>query len=161
MKIIHGIEGLKALEGQRIGASEWVKIDQTAISSFADLSYDHNWIHTDPEKAKESTFGTTIAHGTHSLAIIGGLLQRIFKVEDTRLILAYGFEKVRFPAAVPSGSMLRLEVELAETRSVSEDALDVVWRCVVEGQDFKKPACIADMSMRYYATESAEIVASA
>lgn len=153
MRDIDGLDGLRGLVGQRIGESDWVTIDQPAIEAFADLSYDHNWVHTDPERAANSPFGTTIAHGGHSLAIIGGLLQQIFRVDQTRLILAYGFEKVRFPEAVPSGSKLRLLVDLAELRESSADAVDAVWRCVVEGEGFARPACVADMLMRYYGPE--------
>ncbi|GAB3168356.1 MULTISPECIES: MaoC family dehydratase [Streptomyces] len=150
MRHIDGLDGLRSLVGERIGESAWVTIDQAAINAFADLSYDHNWVHTDPERAASSPFGSTIAHGGHSLAIIGGLLQQIFRVDRTRLILAYGFEKVRFPEAVPSGSKLRLVVDLAELREPTADAVDAVWRCVVEGDGFARPACVADMLMRYY-----------
>ena len=150
MRHIDGIDGLRSLVGQHIGQSDWVTIDQDAINTFADLSYDHNWVHTDPELAASSPFGTPVAHGGHCLAIIGGLLQAIFRVDRTRLILAYGFEKVRFPEAVPSGSKLRLVVELKELREPAADAVDAVWRCVVEGDGFDRPACVADMLMRYY-----------
>jgi acyl dehydratase len=151
MRHIDGLSGLRSLIGERIGHSDWVTIDQEAIDTFADLSYDHNWIHTDRERAGASPFGTTIAHAGHCVAIIGGLLQRIFHVDRTTMVLAYGFDRIRFPEAVPSGARLRLVVDLADVRDVpSGGAVDAVWRCTIEGEGFTKPACVADMLMRYY-----------
>jgi acyl dehydratase len=152
MRHIHGIGGLRALVGQRIGESDWVQLDQAAIDSFADLSHDRNWIHVDPDKARQSPFGSTIAHGLHSLSLIGGLMQQVFVVEDVGMVLAYGLDKVRFPQAVPVGSKVRVSVDLAELRETrnSTDAVDAVWHCLVEGSGLAKPACVADMLMRYF-----------
>ncbi|XVQ06453.1 MaoC family dehydratase [Spirillospora sp. CA-255316] len=152
MRHIHGIDGLRALVGQRIGDSDRVHLDQVAIDSFADLSHDHNWIHVDPDKARSSPFGSTIAHGLHALALVGGLMQQIFVVEDIGMVLAYGLDKVRFPQAVPVDSKVRLSVDLValtDARTGGE-AVDAVWHCLVQADGFTKPACVADMLMRYF-----------
>ena len=124
---VQGIEGLKALQGQEIGPSEWRTVTQEDIDTFADLTGDHQWIHTDVERAKtESPFGTTIAHGNLTLSLIDGLRIELLKSTGFKLGVNYGWNKVRFPAPVPSSSRIRATAEVVE----------------VEGND--KPACVAD-----------------
>ncbi len=102
---VQGIEGLKALQGQEIGPSEWRTVTQEDIDTFADLTGDHQWIHTDVERAKtESPFGTTVAHGNLTLSLIDGLRIELMRSTGFKLGVNYGWNKVRFPAPVPSGS---------------------------------------------------------
>ena len=114
-----GIEGLKALVGRRIGPSEWREVTQEMIDTFAELSGDDQWIHVDPERAKgESPFGTTVAHGNLTLSMIDGFRRDLLVSSGFRLGVNYGWNRVRFPAPVPSGSRVRATAEVTEVDDV-------------------------------------------
>src|SRR5918998_1707476 len=105
---VQGIEGMKALVGQEIGPSEWRTVTQEDIDTFAELSGDHQWIHVDVERAKsESPFGTTVAHGNLTLAMIDGFRDQLLVSGGFKLGVNYGWNKVRFPAPVPAGARIR------------------------------------------------------
>src|SRR5215211_4944388 len=96
---INGIEGAKELVGQEIGPGEWREVTQEDINAFAELSGDHQWIHTDVERAeKESPFGTTIAHGNLTLSLVDGFRPSLLETNGFALGVNYGWNKVRFPA---------------------------------------------------------------
>src|SRR2546429_4741383 len=115
---VSGIEGLRELQGQKVGPSEWREVTQELINTFADVSGDHQWIHVDVERAKrESPFGTTIAHGNLTLSIIDGLREQITArdpadLEQIALGVNMGWNRVRFPSPVPSGAKVRATAEL-------------------------------------------------
>jgi acyl dehydratase len=99
--------------GERdLGSTPWWRIDQHAIEQFAEATGDHQWIHVDPEAAAKGPFGTTVAHGYLTLALLPALLQQVLAVTDARMGINYGIEKVRFTAPVPSGSEVRLHAKL-------------------------------------------------
>ena len=101
---MNGIEGIKALIGKEIGPGEWREVSQADIDTFADLSGDHQWIHTDVERAKkESPFGTTVAHGNLTLSMIDGFRLDLISSSGFALGVNYGWNKVRFPGARPGG----------------------------------------------------------
>src|SRR3982750_2399073 len=101
----NGIEGLRELQGQTVGPSEWREVTQEMINTFAKLSGDHQWIHVDVERAKtESPFGTTIAHGNLTLATVDGFRGKLIDATGFALGVNYGWDKIRFPAPVPAGS---------------------------------------------------------
>src|SRR3954447_9181126 len=109
---VQGIEGLKELMGREIGPGAWREVTQRDIDLFADLSGDHQWIHTDVERAKtESPFGTTVAHGNLTLSLIDGLRLDLISSSGFALGVNYGWNKVRFPAPVPAGSRVRASAE--------------------------------------------------
>ncbi len=142
---VQGIEGLKALQGKEIGPSEWRTVTQEDIDTFADLTGDHQWIHTDVERAKtESPFGTTIAHGNLTLSLIDGLRIELLKSTGFKLGVNYGWNKVRFPAPVPAGSRIRATAEVVEIEEVGGGWFQVVTRFKVEVEGSEKPACVAD-----------------
>jgi acyl dehydratase len=142
---VQGIEGLKGLQGQEIGPSEWRTVSQEDIDTFADLTGDHQWIHTDVERAKkESPFGTTIAHGNLTLSLIDGLRIELLKSTGFKLGVNYGWNKVRFPAPVPSGSKIRATAEIVEIEDVGGGWFQIVTRFKVEVEGNDKPACVAD-----------------
>lgn len=142
---VQGIEGLKALQGEEIGPSEWREVTQQDIDTFADLTGDHQWIHTDVERAKnESPFGTTIAHGNLTLSLIDGLRIELLKSTGFKLGVNYGWNKVRFPAPVPSGSKIRATAEVVEVEDVGGGWFQIVTRFKVEVEGSDKPACVAD-----------------
>ncbi|MGA8804827.1 MAG: MaoC family dehydratase [Solirubrobacterales bacterium] len=142
---VEGIEGLKALQGQTIGPSDWREVTQRDIDTFADLTGDHQWIHTDVERAKkESPFGTTVAHGNLTLSLIDGLRIELLRSTGFKLGVNYGWNKVRFPAPVPSGARIRATAEVVEIDDVGGGWWQIVTRFTVEVEGNDKPACVAD-----------------
>ena len=142
---VRGIEGLKALMGKEIGPGEWREVSQRDIDLFADLSGDHQWIHTDVERAKtESPFGTTVAHGNLTLSLIDGLRLDLISSSGFALGVNYGWNKVRFPAPVPAGSRVRAKAEVVSVDEVGNGWWQVVTRFTVEVEGSEKPACVAD-----------------
>ena len=142
---VEGIEGLKALQGETIGPSDWREVTQRDIDTFADLTGDHQWIHTDVERAKkESPFGTTVAHGNLTLSLIDGLRIELLRSTGFKLGVNYGWNKVRFPAPVPSGARIRATAEVVEIDDVGGGWWQIVTRFTVEVEGNDKPACVAD-----------------
>ena len=115
MKVIKSIDDAQSLIGEELGVSEWLEIDQKRINDFADVTGDHQWIHVDVERAKaESPYRTPIAHGFLTLSLIPALSKDNFRVENAKLAINYGLNKVRFLAAVPVDSRVRVRSELAD-----------------------------------------------
>lgn len=149
---LEGIRGLQDHAGRHLGESDWVSVDQSTIDAFGVVTHDRHWIHLDPARAAASPLGTTIAHGFYSLALIGGLMQTIFQVDGVREMLAYGLDRVRFPTPVPVGSRLRLALELTSVElPPAGNEARALFGCRVEGEGLAKPACVAELQMRYYA----------
>ena len=149
MRTIKGIEELKQLAGQELGSGDWHEVTQEQINQFADATGDHQWIHTDVERAKKGPFGGPIAHGYFTLSIIPVLLRDVMSVEGMRMGINYGLNKLRFPAPVPIGSKVRAAVKCASIEEVSgglQGTFDVTVE--VDGQD--KPGCAAQVIYRYY-----------
>jgi acyl dehydratase len=140
-----GIDGLKALIGKTVGPGEWRTVTQEDIDTFADLTGDHQWIHTDVERAKkESPFGTTIAHGNLTLSMVDGLRIDLISSSGFKLGVNYGWNKVRFPAPVPAGSRIRSTAEVTEVEDVGGGWWQIVTRFTVEVEGSEKPCCVAD-----------------
>jgi acyl dehydratase len=142
---VNGIEELKALTGQTIGPSEWREITQEDIDTFASLSRDHQWIHVDVERAKtESPFGTTVAHGNLTLSTIDGFRPELLESTGFKLGVNYGWNKVRFPAPVPSGSRIRASVETLSVDDLGGGWHQIAQKWTVEVEGSEKPACVAE-----------------
>lgn len=142
---VEGPEGLQGLVEQEIGPSEWITVSQEMINRFADLSGDDQWIHTDPARAeRESPYGTTIAHGNLTLALIDGLRSRLVKILGVEAAVNYGWDRVRFPAPVPSGARVRARSQLRSCEQLDGGWWQVVTRLTVEVEGSEKPACVAD-----------------
>ena len=140
-----GIEGLRELQGQTVGPSEWREVTQEMINTFADLSGDDQWIHVDIERAKtESPFGTTVAHGNLTLGLVDGFRKDL--IESTGFVLGvnYGWNKVRFPAPVPAGSKVRATAEVQTVEDLGEGWYHVVTKFVLELDGGEKPVCVAE-----------------
>jgi acyl dehydratase len=157
--VLNGIEGIKAHEGQFLGKSEWIEIDQSKINLFADATGDWDWIHVDPEKANQGPFGGTIAHGYLTLALVIPMLRDVYKLENIRMGLNYGINRLRFPAAVPVGSKLRLGVSLGRVEPI-ENGVQIYLDCVAECDRTPKPAMAAEIVFRFYETPSLSHAAS-
>lgn len=134
--------------GKELGVSDWVAIAQDRIDQFADATDDHQWIHVDPERAKDGPFGATVAHGYLTLALVNRFLPEIV---DARIKMGvnYGCDKVRFPAAVPVGSRLRGRGEMIDAKVV-KGGVQATIRITVEVEGGERPACVADTISRYY-----------
>ena len=119
MKTIGSIDDAIALIGAELGESRWVDIDQSRIDAFADVTMDHQWIHVDVEKAKaESPYGATIAHGFLTLSLIPGVSKDNYRVENAKMGINYGLNKVRFTSPVPVGSKVRGSIELIDVAEI-------------------------------------------
>lgn len=147
--VVGSVEEIQALVGEEIGSSPWVEVTQEIIDGFADLTGDRQWIHIDPERAATGPFGTTIAHGYLTLSLLIPLLEQVLVIENRTSSINYGLDKVRFPAAVPSGSRVRLTATLTEVTDV-DAGVQVKVDCVfhVEGQE--RPACVARAVLRHH-----------
>jgi acyl dehydratase len=143
--VANGIDDVQALKDQVVGPSGWREVTQEMIDQFSDLSGDHQWIHTDVERAKsESPFGTTVAHGNLTLSLVDGLRQELSEWSGFKLGINYGWNKVRFPAPVPSGSRVRCYMQIVEVSDLGGGWFQVVTRFTVEVEGTEKPACVAD-----------------
>ena len=143
--VAHGIDDLRGLVDQIVGPSDWREVTQEMVNQFADLTGDHQWIHTDVERAKrESPFGTTIAHGNLTLSLIDGMRLGLSDWSGFKLGVNYGWNKVRFPAPVPVGSRLRCYAQIVELTEVGGGWYQAVTRFTVEIEGGEKPVCVAD-----------------
>jgi acyl dehydratase len=150
MSTVLGLDELPASVGKHLGYSDWHLVDQDQIDAFADATGDHQWIHVDAERAKAGPFGTTIAHGYFTLALVPVLLGQVLRVQKVSLVVNYGLNKVRFPAPVPSGSRIRMGAELTGVEEIKGGTqATVTGTFEIEGGD--KPACVAEIVFRYYA----------
>src|SRR5688572_10316333 len=113
VNVIHGLDELRTLVGRPLGTSEWYDVTQERVTAFAEATDDRQWIHVDPERAaRESPYGTTIAHGFFTLSLAVVLSGQAFRVEGLKMIVNYGLNRVRFPAPVRVGSRIRMHVDL-------------------------------------------------
>jgi acyl dehydratase len=141
--VFSSVADLERMRGQRVGESAWRTITQALVDEFAQVSGDHQWIHVDPERARrESPLGTTIAHGFLTLSLLSSLTAEVVRMENARMGLNYGFDRVRFVAPVPVGSEIRGTFAIEDVRPVDGGA-QITWRVEVEIRDAPKPALSA------------------
>ncbi|GGM59614.1 MaoC family dehydratase [Thermopolyspora flexuosa] len=144
-----GVEGVKELAGKHVGYSEWLEITQERVNLFADATGDHQWIHVDPERAKQSPFGGPIAHGYLTLSLTPYFLPQILKIEGFSMGVNYGTDRVRFPSPVPVGSKLRCGAQVDEVTEIAGGVqMKLTLTFEVEGSE--KPACVATIIVRHY-----------
>lgn len=141
---LHALVGTEKL-------SPWRDVTQEAISQFAEVTGDRQWIHVDVDRARrESTYGGTIAHGFLTLSLISRLLRdAVGDVTGTRMVINYGLNKVRFPAPVPSGSRVRARCTLQALEPI-DGGRQATWNVLVECEGSAKPCCAAEWLVRYY-----------
>jgi len=147
--LINGLEGLRALTGQKLGASEWKQLAHEDIVRFAEATGDFQWIHVDRERCqRESPFGVPIAHGYFSVSRIAGLFFEIVEIRGFALVLNYGLNKVRFPAPLKSGARYRLSLELKELKDIPK-GVEALMLATIEIEGESKPACAAEVLYRF------------
>ena len=149
MRTITGLEELKASVGDEIGTSDWHEVTQEDINTFADVTGDHQFIHVDVERAKETPFGGTIAHGYYTLSLAPRFSEQILKLEGFAFGINYGLNKVRFPAPLPVGSKVRMTGKVANVDDIPGGA-QLVLELTFEREGGDKPVCVAESLARVY-----------
>jgi acyl dehydratase len=134
--------------GDTFGPSSWIEITQEKIDAFAEATGDHQWIHVDPERAREGPFGTTIAHGYLTLSLLPVASYEVLPRQG-RMGINYGVNRVRFPAPVPVGSRVRTTFEVKGAEEIAGGGQTVL-TATVEREGGEKPVCVAEVVFRYY-----------
>lgn len=150
VRVVRSIEEAKALVGQEVGVSDWVLLDQARFNQFAAATDDHQWIHTDPERAKtEMPGGRTIAHGYLLLSLMPALMDMIVEFPTLQRAINYGLNKVRFKNPVPAGSRVRMRSVLLQAQKRA-GALQVILENTLEIEGQEKPAFVAEIIALYF-----------
>ena len=146
---IGSYEELEAYIGKELGVSEYLKIEQDRINAFAEATLDYQWIHTDPERAaRETEFGTSIAHGYLTVSLAPYMLGQILDLNNLKMGVNYGIDNLRFMSPVKCGSRLRLRAELAEMKNLRGTARAKI-KLTFEIEGVEKPACVGEVTYLY------------
>jgi acyl dehydratase len=148
--VVDTLADLAPLVGKSLGSSAWVEVDQRRIDTFADATDDHQWIHTDPDRAGQGPFGTTIAHGYLTLSLLIPMWSELLVVREVATKVNYGLGKVRFPAPVPVGSKVRATATLAALEPIA-GGVQLTVDVVIERDGADKPVCVAQPIFRFFA----------
>jgi acyl dehydratase len=146
---ISGPDELKSYVGKELGVSEWHEVTQEAINAFAEVTGDDQWIHLDTERAKETPFGGTIAHGYYTLSLAPMFSYRMFSIDGFAFGVNYGANKIRFPAPLPVGSKVRMRVTLSAVDEIP-GGLQFTTVNTFECEGGEKPVCVAETLARVY-----------
>jgi acyl dehydratase len=152
-RVVRTVDELSELVGQEIGVSDWLEITQERVDQFADATGDHQYIHVDPERAKETFFGGTIAHGFLTLSLLPylGSKRQGIKIDlGGKMSVNYGLNRVRFTAPVPVGKRIRSRHRLLNVEKIGDHAVQSTYEVTVEVEGQDKPACIAETLGRTY-----------
>ncbi|WP_262698484.1 MULTISPECIES: MaoC family dehydratase [Streptomyces] len=146
---VNGLDELKKLADADLGTSEWIEVTQDRIDTFADATDDHQWIHTDPERAAQGPFGAPIAHGYLTLSLFIPLFTQLLDVRGVATKVNYGLDKVRFPAPVKAGSRIRLAARLTSVEDVP-GGVQITVDGTIEVDGGTKPAAVVRSLSRFY-----------
>jgi acyl dehydratase len=149
MLTLNGIDEIKARVGEELGVSDWHEVTQQDVDAFADVTGDHQWIHVDPERAKQTPFGGTIAHGYYTLSLAPRFSYAMYAIEGFAFALNYGLNKVRFPAPLPVGSKVRMRAAIASVEDIP-GGIQMATTCTFEREGGEKPVCVAETLVRLY-----------
>lgn len=142
-RVFEGVAEIEAAIGEHVGYSSWMEVTQERVDAFADATGDHQWIHVDPVRAAEGPYGATIAHGYLTLSLVPLLGAEVMEIRGFGMMINYGLDKVRFPAAVPVGSRIRAGIELTSLhRKASGVQLNSLVTVEIDGSD--RPALVAE-----------------
>ena len=153
MITIDDVRTLRGRIGEEIAVSDWLEVTQKRIDQFADATGDHQWIHVDPERAKQGPYGGTIAHGFFTLSVCAQLLRGSEGVRmrlPTKMGINYGLNRVRFPSALPVGKRVRARSKLLSVEEVQPGVIQQVQEVTVEVEGERKPAMVAETVTRLY-----------
>ena len=148
--IINSYDEFAAYEGKELGVSEWLQIGQDRINLFAEATLDHQWIHVDVARAKEEgQYHSTIAHGYLTLSVLPYLWQQIIEVNNIKMLVNYGMDKMRFGQPVITGSRIRMTAKLHSIQNLRGICkVEIDFKIEIEGQ--RKPALEGISSFLYY-----------
>src|SRR5438034_953680 len=158
---VQTVDELKGLVGQELGVGQWVQITQEQVNAFADLTGDHQFIHVDPERAKQTMFGGTVAHGYLTLSLLPLLGRNRDGVRVNlkgRLAVNYGLNRVRFPGPVPVGKRIRVRSKLLNVEDINPgqgpdgtpQAVQMTTQQTVEVEGQERPGMVAETLTRIY-----------
>ena len=148
--LFDSVSGVLAAVGSDLGTTDWVLIDQQRINTFAEATGDHQWIHVDPERAKDGPFGACVAHGCLTLSLANLFLPQLLTYQRLKMGVNYGCDKVRFPAPVKVGARIRGRGEVVAAEPVKGDGVQITVRISVEIEGADKPGCVVDTISRLY-----------
>jgi len=149
-RLISSFDDAKTLEGEEVGLSDWVVIDQNRIDQFAEATADYQWIHVDTERAaRELPDGKTIAHGYLTISLITALTSQFVEFRNLTRAINMGFNKVRFYTPVPSGARVRARATVLQVRQRAGAAL-LTSEVRIEVENERKPACVAETLAMYF-----------
>jgi acyl dehydratase len=149
MLILKGVDDVKSRVGQELGVSDWLEVTQEAIDQFADATGDHQFIHVDVEKAKQTPFGGTIAHGYFTLSLVPRFAYEMYTIENVAFALNYGANRVRFPAPLKVGSRVRMRAVLSAVEDVP-GGVQLMTTCTFEVKGGDRPVCVAETLTRIF-----------
>ena len=152
-RVVTSVAELKDLIGQEIGVSDWFEVTQERVNLFADATGDHQYIHVDPERAKQTFFGGTIAHGYLTLSLIPelGKTRKGVKIQlGGKMGVNYGLNRVRFPAPVHVGKRIRMRTTLLAVEEIGDRAVQMTSQQTIEVEGEERPACVAETVGRTY-----------
>ena len=149
MLTLSGLDEVRAHVGQELGVSDWHEVTQDEINDFADVTGDHQWIHVDRERAKETPFGGTIAHGYYVLSLAPRFTYEMYTMTGFAFALNYGLNRVRFISPMPVGGKVRMRAKLLSVDDVPGGA-QLVTECTFEREGGEKPVCVAETLARVY-----------
>jgi acyl dehydratase len=147
MHHFNGLDEVKAAVGQHLGHTAWIDVTQDVINRFADATFDQQWIHVDPERAKAGPFGGTIAHGYWTLSLVPSFLYQLYAVDGVPMQINYGSNRVRYPSTVPVGARVRGGAEFTNFEQGPNHA-QLTTTVTVEIEGGPKPACVAEVLTR-------------
>lgn len=150
-KTVVDFSEVSGLVGKDLGYSDWIEVTQEMVNTFADATDDHQWIHVDPERAKDGPFGAPIAHGFLTLSLIIPFWTDLFDVTGVSTKVNYGLDKVRFTSPVKVGSRVRMHGVIAEVSEVKGNGLHLVTNGTIEIEGEERPAVVATFLSRFYA----------
>ena len=150
--ILYSLQSLQRYAGREIAVTEWLVMSQERVNRFADVTSDHQWIHVDAERARrESPYGAPVAHGFLTLSLMSQFLREAIQLPPgVRQTINYGLNRVRFPAPVRVGEKIRARILLLSCRELP-DSLEATYEIAIETEGAKKPSCVAEWILRYYA----------
>ena len=151
MKVFASLQEVAQCVGQEVAVSDWITVTQEQIDLFAQATGDHQWIHVDPKRAAEGPFGTTIAHGYLTLSLVPKFFESAMRIDNVRMSINYGLNKVRFMAPVPVNSRLRARITLLGCDPLEPQGFQQTWQVQVEREGSDKPVCVAESIARRFA----------
>jgi acyl dehydratase len=149
MLTLNGLDEIKTYVGRELGVSDWHLVTQQNIDQFAEVTGDDQWIHIDPERARQSPFGGTIAHGYYTLSLAPRFSYDMFKFEGFTFGVNYGLNRVRFPAPMPVGGRVRMRAKLLALEDIPGGA-QITTELTFEREGGEKPVCVAESLSRVY-----------